>query len=114
MQAKTASTLLVLLGSIDCLTTIAGIIYVGAVESNPFLSGLARSNLPVFTTLKLGAAFGTGFLFYLAYRILNREGNQHNRSWRAVGLVLKVAYTASLVFLVFVVLNNVWVLMTRV
>ena len=113
MQAKTASTLLVLLGSIDCLTTIAGILC-GAVETNPFLSGLAKSNLPVFTTLKLGAAFGTGFLFYLAYRILNRAGNQHNRSWRAVGLVLKVAYTASLVFLVFVVLNNVWVLMTRV
>ena len=96
------------------MTTIVGILCVGAVESNPFLSGLARGNVPVFTTLRLGAAFGAGFLFYLAFRILNSSGNQHSGSTRTVNLVLKTAYTASLVFLVFVVLNNVWVLMTRV
>jgi hypothetical protein len=107
MQTKTASSLLVLMGSLDWLTTIVGIICFGAVEGNPFLAGLANTNLPAFTAIKLGTAFFVGFLFYQADKTLNQTENKSSKGFVLTRHVLKGAYLASVIFLLFAVLNNV-------
>jgi hypothetical protein len=107
MQIKTAPSLLVLMGSLDWLTTIVGIVCFGAVEGNPFLAGLASTNLPVFTAIKLGMAFFVGFLFYQADKTLNRVENKSSKGFVRTRYLLKGAYLASAVFLLFAVLNNV-------
>ena len=107
MQTRTASSLLILMGSLDWLTTIVGIIFFGAVEGNPFLAGFANSNLPAFTATKLGTAFFVGFLFYQAYKTLNHMENKSSRGFVLTRYVLMGAYLASVIILLFAVLNNV-------
>jgi hypothetical protein len=113
LQLKTPPSLLVLMGSLDWLTTIIGIVYFGAIESNPFLAGLTQTNLPAFTGIKLGVAFFVGLLFYQANKILDRTVEQNNNATKRARLLLKTAYVASLIFLLFAVLNNVWTLVSR-
>jgi hypothetical protein len=113
LQANTTSSLLVLMGSLDWLTTVVGIVYFGAAESNPLMSGLAMSNLPAFTIIKLGVAFFVGFLFYLANKFLNRTANQQSRNTNLVRLILNSAYVGSMVFMCFAVLNNVCIVVAR-
>ena len=107
-QVKTDPSLLVLLGSLDWLTTIVGIVYFGAVEANPFLAELARSNLPVLTIVKLGTAIFVGFLFYQAERTLRRASNQNGKSFEVVRFTHRAACFSSIAFLLFAVLNNIW------
>lgn len=113
LQPKTASGLLVMMGSLDWLTTIIGIAYFGAVESNPFLSELATTNLLTFTALKLGVAFFVGFLFYLADKLLKRAENPDSKNTKIARVTLRFSYGASMVFLFFAVLNNVWIVAAR-
>lgn len=95
------------MGSMDWLTTIIGIGYFGAVEVNPFLSEIARTNLPAFTVIKLGTAFFVAFLFNQAEKTLYRAQNQKSRAFMVVRYTLKAAYIASITFLLVAVLNNV-------
>jgi hypothetical protein len=108
VQPKTAPSLLTLMGSLDWLTTIIGIVCFGAVEGNPFLAGLARINLPAFTVIKLGTAVFLGFLFYQGEKTLNNASTQDGKMVMRIRFLLRGAYAASLAFLVFAVLNNVW------
>jgi len=95
------------MGSMDWLTTIIGIVYFGAVEGNPFLAGLAQTNLPVFTAIKLGTAFFVGFLFYQAEKTLNRTEDKKSKGFARMHYLLIAAYLASLIFLLVAVVNNV-------
>jgi hypothetical protein len=101
------------MGSLDWLTTVVGIVFFGAVESNPFFSQLATTNLLGFTAIKLSVAFFVGFLFYIAYKLLNRAENLEGKDTKAVRLFLSSAYVASAAFLFFAVLNNVWIVAAR-
>jgi hypothetical protein len=107
MQTRTASSFLILMGSLDWLTTIVGITFFGAVEGNPFLAGLASTNMPAFTAIKLGTAFFVGFLFYQANKTLNYMENKSSRGFVLTQYVLRGAYLASVTFLLFAVFNNV-------
>ena len=104
---KTGPSLLILMGSMDWLTTIVGIVYFGAVEGNPFLSEIARSNLPAYTAIKLSTAVFVGFLFYQAEKNLFRAQDKNSRGFTWTRRLLKVAYVGSAVFLLIAVLNNV-------
>jgi hypothetical protein len=108
VKPKTAPSLLALMGSLDWLTTVIGIVFFGAVEGNPFLAGLAIINLPAFSVLKLGTAVFLGFLFYQGEKTLNRVANQDDKTVRQIRFLLKGSYAVSLAFLIFAVLNNVW------
>lgn len=107
MQIRTAPSLLVLMESLDWLTTIVGITYFGAVEANPFIAGLARTNLYLFTFIKLGTAFFVGYLFYQADKTLNHVAAQGSKTTKRVRLLLKTTYFVALAFLLFAVLNNI-------
>ena len=106
-RPRTAPSLLVLMGSMDWLTTIVGIAYFGAVEGNPFLAEVARTNLLAFTAIKLGTAFFAAFLFYQAEKTLNKAQDHESKNFTRVRYLLKGAYVASLIFLLVAVLNNI-------
>ena len=56
---------LVLIGTADWITTIIGIAFFGATETNPLL-GLTQTNLLIFSFIKLSAVILAGIAFYLA------------------------------------------------
>ena len=91
----------------DWLTTMVGIVYFGAVEGNPFIADLARTNLPAFSAIKLGTAFFVGFLFYQAEKTLNRTEDKKSKNFMRMRYLLIAAYLASLIFLLVAVVNNV-------
>ena len=104
---KTGPSLLIIMGSMDWLTTIIGIVYFGAVEGNPFLSEIARTNLPVYTAIKLSTAVFVGFLFYQAEKTLSRAQDKNSKGFAWTRQLIKVAYVGSAVFLLIAVLNNI-------
>ena len=50
---------LILMGSIDCLTTVIGVLYHGATELNPFMTGIVNSNIGDFLVVKIAATVFT-------------------------------------------------------
>ena len=96
----------ILMGSMDWLTTIIGIVYFGAVEGNPFLAEIARISLPAFTAIKLSTTIVVGLLFYTAEKTLLRTQDKNSLSFRCTRIILRGAYIAATVFLLIAVLNN--------
>jgi hypothetical protein len=105
IQAVTSLTL-VLMGSIDWLTTVIGIVYFGAVEGNPFLADIARTSLPAFTAIKLSTTIIIGLLFYNAEKMLPRSPDKSTWSYRCARVVLRVGYVVAMVLLLAAVVNN--------
>ena len=97
---------LFLMGSMDWLTTIIGIVYFGAVEGNPFLTNVVSSSLPAFTALKLSTTIIIAFLFHKADKILLKTHDKTTRSFRYSRLMLRITYVIATAFLLFAVLNN--------
>jgi len=112
MKVKAYPTLLlVLMGSMDCLTTVIGVLYFGAVELNPFLSGLVSANLPVFVVLKLTTTIFVCLILLRAEKILMRTPNKTTKAFSRTQKLLKIAYAGVIVFLMIVVANNTIVLL---
>jgi hypothetical protein len=63
---------ILLVGFLDWLTTVTGILYFGAIEINPLLSGLTTSNMAVFSAVKLAVVVISGLAFYKAAAIAGR------------------------------------------
>ena len=97
------------MGSIDCITTVIGVLYFGAVELNPVLAGVV-SNIPLFIVIKLSATFCIGGTYVLAKKILNTS-DKTTKSFRYSNLMMKAVYAGLVVFLVTVVVNNFTVLL---
>jgi Domain of unknown function (DUF5658) len=104
------SFLIVLMGSIDAITTVIGVLYFGAAELNPFMTGIVNTNISAFLFLKITATFLIGFTYILAKRTLNKALNKESRSFRYSNKLMKVAYAGLMVFLITVVINNLTVL----
>ena len=49
------SLLLILMGAIDCVTTVIGVLYSGAKELNPFMAGIVSTNIGAFLVVKIAA-----------------------------------------------------------
>jgi hypothetical protein len=98
------------MGSLDWITSIMGILYVGAAEANPFLTDIARTNLPAFTAIKLFTTVLVGFLFYKSEKNLIRTQSKTPQNFRYTRLLIRGAYIAATTFLLIAVLNNLLVL----
>ncbi len=97
---------LILMGSMDWLTTIVGIVYFGAVEGNPFLANITQTSLLMFTVIKLSTTVMVGLLFYKAEKALLGTPDKSTRSFKCARIVLRAAYVVATVVLLFAVLNN--------
>ncbi len=94
-------------GTIDWLTTIIGIFFFGAIESNPFMAGFASKSLATFTLVKLSITLAVAYLFHKADKTLLAEMDKGSRSFKFSRIALKAAYIISTALLVAAVLNNV-------
>ncbi len=111
MKIRTYPTLLLaLLGSMDCLTTVIGILYFGGVELNPLLSGLVKTNLPAFIFIKLATTASVCLFFVQAERILKQTPNKSTRAFSWTQKILRISPAGVIIFLVIVVSNNILIL----
>jgi len=94
------------MGYVDWLTTIIGIAYFGAVEVNPFLAELTRTNLVAFTALKLTAAMFVGLLSYQGERMLQRLKDKNSKYFLRARFALRAGYIIVSTVLLFTILNN--------
>ena len=108
------SSALVLVGSMDWLTTIVGIVYFGAVEGNPFLADITRTSLPAFTAIKPSTTIIVGLLFYKAEKTLLRTSDKNTRSFKCARIILRAAYIIATMFLLAAVLNNLIVVVNAI
>ena len=99
--------MLVLLGSVDWLTTTIGILYFGAVECNPFLAGLTVTNMPAFAAIKLATTAFVVLVFILAEKILMKTPNKSSKAFVRMHYLVRGAYIAAILFLGIAVLNNI-------
>jgi Domain of unknown function (DUF5658) len=104
------SFLIILLGSIDCVTTFIGVMYFGASELNPFMTGIVNSSMAGFLILKISATFLIGFTYVYAKRILNKAMDKSTKAFRVSCKVMKGAYAGIMIFLILTVINNLIVL----
>jgi hypothetical protein len=90
---------LVLFGLLDLATTVVGITCCGAVESNPLLSGITMASPLVFSIVKLLAITAIGFMFYRAGSLTG-----------GMNRFIQFSYLFSMIFMTYVVTNNVLIL----
>lgn len=93
----------------DWLTTIIGITYFGAVESNPFMAGLTSTSLVTFTAVKLTTTMLMALLFYKAEKTLQVAPNKTSRTFILTRVILRVAYAITTALLLAAVVNNLLV-----
>ena len=94
---------LILMGAIDCVTTVTGTICFGAVEINPLFAELTKTNILLFSVIKLATVVLTGLLFYKADTIVKMAKG----SSQSVKHVLHSGYAISLIMFTAAVTNNI-------
>ena len=105
------SFLLILMGAIDCLTTVIGVLYSGAKESNPFMAGIISTNIGAFLAVKIAATLLVASTYILANRTLIKTPNKNSKAFKYSSKLLKIAYAGILVFMIIVVANNLLILL---
>ncbi len=110
----TPSLFLVLMGSMDCLTTAIGVLYFGAMELNPFIASLVNTNLAAFVIIKLTATIATAAVFVFAQKSLLKLPNHESKPFLFAQKTLKISYIGIGLFLATVVANNLFVILRMV
>ena len=65
---------ILLMGFLDWLTTVTGVVFFGATEANPLLFGLTKSSMIMFSAVKLSAVALAGAAFYKA-AVISKPAN---------------------------------------
>jgi uncharacterized membrane protein YidH (DUF202 family) len=94
-----------LLGFLDWLTTVVGLLFCGGTELNPILSGLTKSNMIAFSASKLAAVMVAGFAAYTAVKIAKNSKN----SWRLTNKLVNGGFALTVLALSVVVANNMMI-----
>ncbi len=89
------SFLLILMGSIDCLTTVVGVLYSGATELNPLMAGIVSTNIGAFLVVKIAATMLIAFTYLLANKTLLKTPNKNSKSFKYSYKFLKLLMQAS-------------------
>lgn len=91
---------IVLIGFLDWLTTLVGVAFFGASETNPLLVGLVNSNMILFSVVKLFAVVAGGLAFYKAVGLTTDFNRGLTKKF------LNVSYSLTFLVLSAVVFNN--------
>jgi hypothetical protein len=94
---------LILMGALDWLTTVTGVLCFGAVEINPLFAELTKANVLVYSEIKLSIVVLAGVLFYNAGKI----GKMLRGSSHLGTRFLESGYFISLMALTVAVTNNI-------
>ncbi len=93
--------LIFLMGYLDWLTTVTGVLFRGGIELNPLLSGLTQSSMMLFSATKLTAVSFAGFAAYEAADITKNAKN-----WRFLNKFVTGGISLTVLALGVVVANN--------
>lgn len=103
------TSFLVLLGLLDCFTTVFGKFFLGINEANPIMSALLSLGIPVFIIFKLIAiAFIYISLVYVKKKI--EKNQKRTNGARFTSLLWEIALFSLIVSTLVTVINNVVVL----
>ncbi len=105
------SLLLVLMGIIDCVTTVIGVTFSGASEANPIIAGIVSTNIDVFLIIKIAATGLIAFTYLYANNLLTKSTNKDAKSFKLSRNLLNVGYMSIIAFLSIVVTNNLFILL---
>lgn len=108
------SMLLIVMGLVDCFTTVIGTLYFGTTELNPLISNLVHTNITAFVILKITITVTSGIIFILAEKALRTNINLNSNTYKKAHNALQIAYGTVIVFLVIVVINNILVLASTI
>ena len=115
LRVRTVPSLaLMLMGSMDWLTTIVGITYFGAVEANPVIANIASQSLPAFTAVKLLTTLMVGLIFYQAEKSLLKTQNQTSKAFKWTRITLRTAYIGATAMLLVAVINNLSIVLQAI
>jgi membrane protein DedA with SNARE-associated domain len=104
------SVLLIIMGSLDCFTTVIGITFAGAKELNPFMAGIVNSNIGAFLAIKIVATFIVAFSYIVARQVIS-TADKKTKIFQYSSKLIKIVYVGLLAFLVLVVVNNLLILL---
>jgi len=102
--------LIILMGTIDCVTTIIGVVYSGAKELNPVMAGIVSTNVGAFLVVKIGATVFIAATYIFARKILMRMPNRDGKAFTYSTRALTFAYAGLICFLTLTVANNLMIL----
>ena len=97
----------ILVGSMDCLSTVIGISYFGAIELNPVLSRITSTNLAAFVAIKLTAVLIVALMFHQANKALTNSQDKNTGTFKLANKTLKVSYLIATAVLLAAVVNNI-------
>jgi hypothetical protein len=98
--------LLALMGVLDCITTVVGILFFGAFEKNPFMASLIQTNLSVFIVTKLAATAFVCFSLIQADRFIGKIKDKTGRAFRYSNRLFKGTFFCLIGFAAVTVANN--------
>jgi hypothetical protein len=101
-----------ILGSLDCLTTVIGLIWSKTNELNPLMATIISTGLGTFVVVKIAATVFIVCTYTLANRTLMKTHNKDGKGFKYSYKLLKASYLGIIMFLVAVVINNVLILLT--
>ena len=104
------SYLIIVMGVLDCATTLVGVLYSGAKELNPLMAGILSSNVGIFMIVKLAGTVFVATSYILARRLLMGIPDKTTKSFNNFFQFMRVSYAAVIVFLFMVIANNVLIL----
>lgn len=93
---------IMLLGTFDWLTTLAGILFFGATELNPLLANLTKTNMILFSIVKFATITFASLAFYKAVCLTNQKGND----WCFIKRFLNGGFSMTFLLLTAVVGSN--------
>jgi hypothetical protein len=104
------SLLIILMGTMDCITTVIGVAYQGAKELNPVMAGIVSTNVGAFLVIKIGATVFIAATYLIARQMLMQLPNKNGRAYNCSFKFLIVIYAGLIAFLALAVANNLLIL----
>jgi hypothetical protein len=104
------SLIIILMGSIDCVTTVIGVFYSGDRELNPLMAGIVSSGIGAFLAVKIGATLFIALTYIFARQVLMRMPDKNSSAFHYSFKFLTFAYAGLICYLFLAVTNNLLVL----
>jgi len=101
---------IVVMGLMDCLTTIIGVGYGGAKELNPAMAVIVNSSIGTFAIVKVAATMFIALAYIFARKILMYLSNKNDKTYAYSIKALTFAYVGLIGFLALAVANNLLIL----
>lgn len=102
-KALVVLTIVFILGYLDWLTTVIGLLFCGGIELNPILSGLTKSSMMVFSAAKLTIVVIAALAAYKATDLTKYAKN----NWRFTNKFVKGGISLTVLALSVIVANNI-------